>query len=168
MAEFETRPGEEALGFDPGQTPSDASLVFIGRIHSPWFHRAHCPKNMNEARERDSPAQVEIDPRLLRGLIGLDRASHVILLTWLDRAPRDLIVQQPKHATRPRGVFSLRSPVRPNPVGLHVAGLVSVDLERGILEVDAIDVLDGTPLVDEKPYYASTDAIPGATIRSDG
>jgi tRNA (Thr-GGU) A37 N-methylase len=73
-------------------------------------------------------------------------------------------VQKPRHAAEPKGVFSLRSPARPNPVGLHVARLTGLDIEAGRLEVDAIDVLDGTPVIDIKPYYASIDAFPDATI----
>ena len=57
----------------------------------------------------------------------------------------------------------MRSPARPNPIGLHVVRLLAVDAARGLLRLEAIDVLDGTPVVDVKPYYASTDAIPDAT-----
>jgi tRNA (Thr-GGU) A37 N-methylase len=77
-------------------------------------------------------------------------------------------VQKPRHAAEPKGVFSLRSPARPNPVGLHVAKLVALDIEAGRIGIDAIDVLDGTPVIDIKPYYASTDAFPEATIAGRG
>lgn len=156
------REGEEALDFDPGALPGDGHVVFIGRINSPWKSREDCPKNMAAARTLGRPASVEIDARYRRGLPGLERFSHVVLLTWLDRSRRDLIVQNPRHAEQPRGTFALRSPVRPNPVGLHVVGLLSVDAESGLLEIDAIDALDGTPVIDVKPYYASNDAIPDA------
>ena len=64
-----------------------------------------------------------------------------------------------------RKAFSaLRSPARPNPIGLHVARLVAVDIGTGRIDLDAIDVLDGTPVIDIKPYFASTDAFPEATI----
>ena len=62
-----------------------------------------------------------------------------------------MIVQKPRHAAEPKGVFSLRSPARPNPVGLHVAKLVGLDIGSGRIELDAIDVLDGTPVIDLKP-----------------
>lgn len=85
------------------------------------------------------------------------------MLTWLDRSMRDLIVQKPRHAAAPSGVFALRSPARPNPIGLHVCRIVAVDAANGIVQLDSIDVLDGTPLIDIKPYFASTDSIPDAS-----
>lgn len=158
------REGEIELDFDPASAPADASLVFIGRVRSPWSGREDCPKNMRAAREAPTPATVEIDPAYRAGLAGLERASHIALLTWLDRAPRNLIVQRPRLSTVARGTFAIRSPARPNPVGLHVTRLVAVDAEAGILHLEAIDVLDGTPVIDVKPYYASADAIPEATV----
>lgn len=118
---------------------------------------------MNAARERGLWAKAHVDAVYRPGLDGLTGTTHVVLLTWLDRAGRNLIVQKPRHAQEPRGVFSLRSPVRPNPIGLHVARLIALDAASGVLTLDAIDVLDGTPIIDIKPYYASTDAIPEAS-----
>ena len=77
-------------------------------------------------------------------------------------------MQKPRHADAPRGVFALRSPARPNPVGLHIAALRGIDHGAGIVRLEAIDVLDGTPVIDIKPYYASTDAIPDAGRCGDG
>lgn len=156
------RAEETALAFDPAETAADARLQFIGRVRSAWTARENCPKNMAAARERGLPASVEVAAPFRPGLDGLDGVSHVILLSWFDRAQRDLIVQKPRHASAARGVFALRSPVRPNPIGLHVAALTSVDIAAGILTIDAIDLLDGTPILDIKPYYASTDAFPDA------
>lgn len=157
------RDGEIALPFDPAEMPPDAGLVFIGRIRSPWLTPAECPKNMRAARERGGGATVEIDAPWRQGLAGLERFSHVVVLSWLDRGRRDLIVQRPRHSDRARGVFALRSPVRPNPVGLHVVPVVAVDLDAGTIALAAIDVLDGTPVIDIKPYFATTDAVPDAT-----
>jgi tRNA-Thr(GGU) m(6)t(6)A37 methyltransferase TsaA len=154
------REGEKALPFDPAARATDAGLIFIGRIRSPWTRREDCPKNLCEAREHGAPATVEIDPPWREGLLGLDGVNHVILLYWMDRARRDLIVQRPRNTTVPTGVFALRSPVRPNPIGLGVVKLLRIDRAAGQLKVDGIDCLDGTPLVDIKPYYASTDAVP--------
>ncbi len=162
---FEQREGERALDFDPVTMEGDARLVFIGEIRSPWKNREDCPKNMREARERGEPASALIDAPYRDGLAGLERASHVVLLTWFDRAARNLIVQKPRHAAKASGTFALRSPVRPNPIGLHVVRLVSLDPVNGVLTLDAIDVLDGTPLVDLKPYFASVDSVPDATMR---
>lgn len=161
--DFEVREGEVRLASDPGSAAADAGVVFIGRIASPWTERAQCPKNMAAARETGRPASLLVEPAYRPGLLGLSGFSHVAVLTWLDRSPRDLIVQKPRHAAGARGVFALRSPVRPNPVGLHVARVLSVDVEEGRLELEAIDVLDGTPVIDIKPYFASADAIPDAT-----
>jgi tRNA-Thr(GGU) m(6)t(6)A37 methyltransferase TsaA len=162
------REGELALASDPADMPGNAHVIFIGRIRSPWTSRDDCPKNMNRARERGGPATVEIDADFRPGLADLDAASHVIILTWLDRAPRNLIVQKPRHAPRPKGVFSIRSPARPNPVGLHIARLTALDSEAGRLTLDAIDVLDGTPVIDVKPYYASIDSFPEAVTERSG
>ncbi len=161
---FDKREGEQALDFDPATKAADARVVFIGRIASPWTSRADCPKNMRGAREAARPATLLVDAPYREGLRALDRASHLIVRTWLHHAPRNLIVQKPRHAVEAKGVFSLRSPARPNPVGLHVAALVAIDVETGRIDIDAIDVLDGTPIIDIKPYYASTDAFPDAVI----
>ncbi|TPN78391.1 tRNA (N6-threonylcarbamoyladenosine(37)-N6)-methyltransferase TrmO [Mesorhizobium sp. CU2] len=161
---FEKRDGEQLLETDPADMAPDGHVVFIGRIVSPWTSREDCPKNMRQARETGRKATVLIDAPYRPGLQNLERASHVVVLSWLHHAPRTLIVQKPRHAAEPKGVFSLRSPARPNPIGLHVAKLIQVDIEAGRIEIDAIDVLDGTPVIDIKPYYASTDAFPEATI----
>ena len=153
---------------DPAAMPGDGHIVFIGRVASPWTRREDCPKNMRAARETGKPAAVFIDTPFRPGLRGLEAASHVIVLTWLHRSPRDLIVQRPRHATEAKGVFALRSPLRPNPVGLHVVRLVSLDIEKGEVGLEAIDALDGTPVIDLKPYFASVDAVPDATVARSG
>jgi len=162
MSDFERREGEIPLALDPAAMPGDAHLVFIGRIISPWKDRDECPKNMGEARERARPAQVVVEPPYRAGLAGLERVSHVVILSWLGRSPRNLIVQKPRHAPQAKGVFALRSPARPNPLGLHIARLTALDIDAGQLTLDGIDTLDGTPVIDIKPYYASTDAFPDA------
>ncbi len=154
---FEQREGETLLEFDPAALPGDAHVVFIGTIHSPWKSRAECPKNLRQARERNRPATVSVASPYRPGLAGLEPGGTVILLSWLGHAPRNLIVQKPRHAEHPRGTFSLRSPARPNPVGLHVVKLLSIDAKAGMLTIDAIDVLDGTALIDIKPWFATTD-----------
>jgi tRNA-Thr(GGU) m(6)t(6)A37 methyltransferase TsaA len=160
----ERREGEVELARNPADLPPDGHVVFIGRIRSPWTTREECPKNMARAREREAPASVEVAPEYRPGLAGLEGVSHVAILTWLDRSARNLIVQKPRHALHPKGVFALRSPARPNPIGLHVARLTGLDIGAGILTLDAMDVLDGTPVIDIKPYYASTDSVPEATV----
>jgi tRNA-Thr(GGU) m(6)t(6)A37 methyltransferase TsaA len=141
---------------------SEATLVFIGRIRTPFTNRADCPRNVRMARTGGGTATVEVNPPFRAGLLGLDRASHVILLYWMDEAERDLMVQHPRHVDGPRGVFSIRSPARPNPIALSVAGLLAIDAEAGILTVEQMDCRDGTPLLDIKPYWPSIDSVPDA------
>jgi len=137
----------------------DASLYFIGRIRTPWQSRAQCPKN---PRESDSICTVELDPRWTPGLKGLETVSHVLLLYWMDRTRRDLVLQVPRHYGEQRGTFALRSPARPNPIAVSVARLVR--LEGNALYVVGVDCLDNTPLLDIKPYFASTDSVPEAVV----
>lgn len=160
------RPGETSLAIDPATLPGDARVVFIGRIRTPWATCKDCPKNPREARERGKPAALEIDPAYWLGLTGLAGYSHIVLLYWMHEARRDLILQTPAHVKVPRGVFSLRSPVRPNPIALSIVKLVSVNMATGHVEIDAIDCVDGTPLVDIKPYLPSVDAVPSAVVPS--
>ncbi|HWK66001.1 MAG TPA: tRNA (N6-threonylcarbamoyladenosine(37)-N6)-methyltransferase TrmO [Rhizobiaceae bacterium] len=160
---FAQREGEVRLKVDPAGMPGDSHLVFIGNVRSAWKTREDCPKNMGAARATGRAAAVEIDEAYRPGLEGLERASHVIILSWLAHAPRDLVIQKPRHAAGASGVFALRSPARPNPIGLHVARLVSLDIASGVLGLDAIDALDGTPVIDLKPYLPSVDALSDAT-----
>ena len=158
----ERREGETALDFDPAELQGNGHIVFIGRVSSPWKSRDECPKNMADARGTGKTASVSIDAPYRRGLTGLERFSHVVFLSWFDRSRRDLILQNPRHVDAPRGTFSLRSPVRPNPIGMHIARLVSLDADKGVIGIDAIDLLDGTPIIDVKPYFASIDSFPDA------
>jgi len=137
----------------------DAGLYFIGRIHTPWRTRDECPKN---ARESDAVCTIEVEPDFAAALKGVETCSHMLVLYWMDRARRDLVVQAPRHYGEPRGTFALRSPVRPNPIAASVVKLIKVDGTR--LSVVGLDCLDGTPLLDLKPYFASTDAVPDAVV----
>jgi len=150
------REGEVAVAL-PEQF--DASLYFIGRIRTPWRRREDCPKN---ARESNAECTIVLDPRWADGLKGLASASHIIVLYWMDKARRDLVLQAPRHYREQRGTFALRSPVRPNPIALSVARVVRIEDNR--LTVVGIDCLDNTPLLDIKPYFASTDAVPDAVV----
>lgn len=158
MSDTGIRDGEIQMAFDPAVAAADARLIFIGRIRSPWTDRKTCPHNIAEARERGGGGTVEVDAAFRQGLAGLDKHTHVILLYWLDRARRDILVQRPRHAQSTSGVFSLRSPVRPNPIGLAVVRLLALQSDAGRLTIEAVDCLDGTPLVDIKPYIARVDA----------
>jgi tRNA-Thr(GGU) m(6)t(6)A37 methyltransferase TsaA len=154
--EFGIREGESAVALPEAY---DAGLYFIGRIRTPWTRRKECPKN---GAESDAVCTIELDPRFADGLADLSTCSHLIALYWMDRAPRNLVRQVPRHYGVPRGVFALRSPARPNPIALSVVALLRIDGTR--LAVRGLDCLDGTPLLDLKPYFASTDARPDATV----
>jgi tRNA-Thr(GGU) m(6)t(6)A37 methyltransferase TsaA len=153
---YAMRDGEVAVELP---TSFDAGLYFIGRIRTPWRTRDECPKN---ARESDAVCTIEVDPGFGAALKGVETCSHMLVLYWMDQARRDLLVQAPRHYGEPRGTFALRSPVRPNPIAASVVKLVAVDGPR--LSVVGLDCLDGTPLVDLKPYFASTDAVPDAVV----
>jgi len=137
----------------------DASLYFIGRVRTPWKRREDCPKNI---REIDVQCRLEIDPRWAAGLKDLDQVSHLIVLYWMDRARRDLVVQAPRHYASRHGTFAIRSPARPNPIALAVVRLFKI--EGATLTVGALDCLDNTPLLDIKPYFASVDSVPEAIV----
>jgi tRNA (Thr-GGU) A37 N-methylase len=81
----------------------------------------------------------------------------------MDAARRDIIVQRPRHLDRTVGIFSVRSPARPNPVAMAVVRLLAVDPAACTLTVDAIDCYDGTPVLDVKPWLPSVDVPPGGT-----
>lgn len=137
----------------------DASLYYIGRIRTPWKRGEDCPKN---PRETDIVCTLVLDPRWAGGLAGLESVSHVVVLYWMDRARRDLLLQAPHHYSERRGTFALRSPVRPNPIAVSVARVLRI--EGNALSVVGLDCLDDTPLLDLKPYFASTDSVPDASV----
>ena len=137
----------------------DASVYFIGRIRTPWKERKDCPKN---ARESEAVCTIEVDPRWAAALNGVETCSHLVVLYWMDRARRDIVVQVPSHYATGRGTFALRSPVRPNPIAMSVVRLLKI--EGTALSVIGLDCLDGTPLIDLKPYFASVDSVPDAEV----
>jgi len=125
-----------------------ASLKIIGTIQSSLKTIEDCPLQENE----DAPgATIEVYPEFLEGIKDLKPGSKIILLTWLDKADRTVISCIPRrNYNSPKiGVFSTRSPDRPNPVGLHSVKVISV--ENNVIKVSALEVLDQTPLIDIKP-----------------
>jgi len=153
---FGIREGEKAVDLP---SEPDAGVYFIGRIRTPWTERKDCPKN---ARESDAVCTVELDPRFADGLKDVETCTHVVLLYWMDRAPRGLVLQVPGHYGTQHGTFALRSPARPNPIAMSVVRLLRVDGNR--LSVIGLDCLDSTPLLDIKPYFVSTDCVPEAEV----
>jgi tRNA-Thr(GGU) m(6)t(6)A37 methyltransferase TsaA len=125
---------------------SDARVVFIGRIRTPFKTRDECPRQ----GKADGPlCRIEIDAPWCAALKGLEGVMRVEVLYWLHEARRDLLRQSPKSNGETVGTFALRSPNRPNPIGTALAEIVSV--EEGAVTVRGLDCLDGTPLVDLKP-----------------
>ena len=154
--EFGIRDGEVAVAMPDN---FDVGVYFIGRIRTPWTRRDECPKNPRESREM---CTIEVDRRYAAALTGVESCSHLLVLYWMDRSRRDLVLQVPRTYGEQRGTFALRSPARPNPIAVSVSTLLQVEGTR--LSVVGLDCLDGTPLVDLKPYFASTDAFPDAVV----
>lgn len=151
------RPGEVLAEHDPALTADDARIVFIGAAETPWTDRADCPHNLHQARERGGRFFVQIDRPWRAGLRDLKPGVPVIVLYWMDRAPRNVIIQAPRHSDTTKGVFSLRSPARPNPIALGTVRIIAIDADTGRIEVDALDCLNGTPIVDLKPWIDRVD-----------
>jgi len=120
----------------------------IGRVESSLVDRRTAPKQGDEGAP---DAWIVFDPDVAEGIRDLEAGADVILLTWLDRARRDVLTVHPRgDLGRPEcGVFSTRSPDRPNPIGLHRVHVVSVSGTR--IRVRNLEALDGTPVLDVKP-----------------
>jgi len=120
----------------------------IGWVESPLVDRDAAPKQGDEG----SPdAWLVFEPELREGIRDFEMGSEIILLTWLDRARRDVLLVHPRgDPNKPvRGVFSTRSPDRPNPIGLHHVRIIAIEGTR--VRVTDLEALDGTPIVDVKP-----------------
>jgi tRNA-Thr(GGU) m(6)t(6)A37 methyltransferase TsaA len=120
----------------------------IGHVRSPLTDRAHAPKQGSEGAPE---AWLEFLPEYADGLMDLREGDEILVLTWLDRGDRTVLAVHPRDdASAPlRGVFSTRSSDRPNPVGIHRTRIVGIDDLR--YRVDAMEALDGTPVIDIKP-----------------
>ena len=113
------------------------------------------------------PSSVELLPAYTAGLLWIEKHTHLWVLTWLHTATRDAVQVTPRGIKDQgveglHGVFAVRSPTRPNPIGLTAARILRVSGNR--IDFDRLDFIDGTPVIDLKPYFASTDAIAEATI----
>jgi tRNA-Thr(GGU) m(6)t(6)A37 methyltransferase TsaA len=123
----------------------------IGRVASSLTDLASAPRQEDEGAPE---AWLVFDAEILEGLANIRSGDEIILLTWLDRARRDVLSVHPRDdPSRAReGVFSTRSPDRPNPVGLHRVEVTAVEGPR--LRVRSLEVLDGTPIIDVKPVLS--------------
>jgi tRNA-Thr(GGU) m(6)t(6)A37 methyltransferase TsaA len=127
-------------------------LRVIGRVESPLRDRAHAPKQGDEGAPE---AVLRFDPAVADGLGDLAPGAEILVLTWLDRAERDVLRVRPRDdpARAETGVFSTRSPDRPNPLGLHPVRVLAVD--GPVVRVADLEALDGTPIVDVKPVLGT-------------
>jgi tRNA-Thr(GGU) m(6)t(6)A37 methyltransferase TsaA len=128
--------------------PEEIELTPIGRVESPLTDMESAPK---QGHEGAPDAWLAFEPSVLEGLQDIQAGDRVIVLTWLDRARRDVLRVHPRDdvANPLTGVFSTRSADRPNPIGMHPVEVVSIDGPR--IRVRNLEALDGTPIVDVKP-----------------
>ena len=132
-------------------------LVAIGVIRSPYKTSADAPR---QGRLSSALSTIEIGEEYMAGVGDLEISRHIFVLYWLDRANRNTLSATPPGTSRKRPVFQTRSPHRPNPIGLAVARV-----ERRVgntITVTGLDALDGTPVLDIKPYSPGIDSIPDA------
>ncbi len=130
----------------------------IGFVHSPFTDTAAIPKGLGA--KHTAEGVLDILPAFHLGLKDIEGYSHLIVLWTFDRSEDfDLLVTPPSD-DRPHGVFTTRSPRRPNPIGLTIVELMG--RENGSLRVRGVDMLDGTPILDIKPYLSN---IPAETLR---
>ena len=123
----------------------------IGYVRSPYHHQRDVPRGLGAKHEAEGV--LEILPELEAGLTDVEGFSHLIILWTFDRSEGYELLGTPPSDNRPHGVFATRSPRRPNPIGLTVVELQRRDGPR--LHVRGIDMLDGTPILDIKPYLSS-------------
>jgi tRNA-Thr(GGU) m(6)t(6)A37 methyltransferase TsaA len=130
----------------------------IGQVRSPYADAAQIPKGLGA--EHRAEGTLEILPELEAGLLDIEGFSHLYVLWVFDRAGSCELEAYPPSDDRPHGVFATRSPRRPNPIGLTVVELLGRDGPR--LRVRGVDMLDGTPILDLKPYLSN---VPEADLR---
>jgi len=123
----------------------------IGFVGSPYRDTSVIPKGLGAKHEAEGTLNVL--PELEPGLTDIEGFSHLIVIWEFDRSQGFQLLGTPPSDNRPHGVFATRSPRRPNPIGLTVVELLS--REGAVLHVPGIDMLDGTPILDIKPYLSS-------------
>jgi len=131
------------------------SIEPIGIVHSPFSELENMPIQPKGAKE--VTGTLEIFPQFIEGLTDLEGFSHIYLLYNFHKAARTALTVIPFMDDSQRGVFSTRSPLRPNHIGLSIVELLGV--EKNLVQVRGIDILDGTPLIDIKPYIPSFDSV---------
>jgi tRNA-Thr(GGU) m(6)t(6)A37 methyltransferase TsaA len=124
----------------------------IGEIHTPIIDKRDAPIQSSRSTV---PGQVEVYPAYVDGLRDLDGFSHIILLYAFHRSNEYTLSVTPFLDDQERGLFATRYPDRPNPIGLSIVRLLSI--QDHVLEIEGVDMLDGTPLLDIKPYVPEFD-----------
>ncbi len=126
----------------------------IGFVRSALRSRDQAPRQGSEGAPE---ARLELDEKVLEGLVGIVPGAEILVLTWLHRGRRDVLQVRPRgDPARPlTGVFATRSPDRPNPIGLHRVRVIEVT--RDALRVAPLEAIDGTPIVDIKPVLSVDD-----------
>jgi tRNA (adenine37-N6)-methyltransferase len=136
------------------------NLTPIGVIHSPHQRAEGTP--VQAALATGVQGTVEVYPEFAAGLRDLDGFERIWLVYWFDRAKRAELVVTPYLDTTPHGLFATRAPCRPNPVGLSAVRLLGI--VGSVLQVEGLDILDNTPLLDIKPYIPAFDAFEARRI----
>ncbi|NQV16005.1 tRNA (N6-threonylcarbamoyladenosine(37)-N6)-methyltransferase TrmO [bacterium] len=138
------------------------SIIFepIGIIHS--LHKIKEGTPIQPSRLHRSPGEVELFPEFRAGLKDLEGFSKIFLVFYFHKMTDSLLEVTPYLDDQTRGIFATRAPSRPNPIGLSLVDLVSI--ESNILKVDGLDILDGTPLLDIKPFIPDIDHAEGISV----
>ncbi|HVO79713.1 MAG TPA: tRNA (N6-threonylcarbamoyladenosine(37)-N6)-methyltransferase TrmO [Terriglobales bacterium] len=131
----------------------------IGFVTSPYKSTADVPKGLGAKHEAEG--RLNILPEFEQGLTDIEGISHLFVIWEFDRSQGFALVGTPPCDDRPHGVFATRSPYRPNPIGLTVVELLR--REGSVLHVRGVDMLDGTPILDIKPYLSS---VPAEKVRT--
>jgi tRNA-Thr(GGU) m(6)t(6)A37 methyltransferase TsaA len=126
----------------------------IGIINSPYKENEDAPR---QGRQSNEISKITVFKDYTEALQDIGQHKHYLIFYWFDRADRDKLKGIPPGKTEERGVFSIRSPVRPNPIGLCLVELIKV--EGNVLTVKWLDALDGSPLIDIKPFWPEIDCI---------
>jgi len=139
------------------------TLVPIGVIHTPYKELEDIPR---QGRLSSEVCVIEVFSEYLPGLLDIEQCTHLFVLFWLHRGDRSRLTAVPPHDGREHGVFATRSPNRPNPIALDIVELLEVTGNR--LKVKGMDALDGSILLDIKPYSAEMDSLPNARMAWQG
>jgi tRNA (adenine37-N6)-methyltransferase len=140
-------------------TSEEHRLIPVGVVHSPYTERNKAPF---QGRHREEASTLEIFERYEPGLKDVETCSHLIILYFQHHGQRERLQTRTPWGPEIHGVFATRSPNRPNPIGLCTVELL--ERKGRFLTVRWLDALDGSPLLDIKPYSAGVDAVPEARI----